>query len=366
MGGKSSKDKKPKMKDATTAQIDAKMHSDAQKAARIIKLLLLGAGESGKSTLFKQSIKLYGAGFNKEELDAYTSIVNKNIINGMHVLVTQAQTTNFGEDLKISDEEKLSDAVQYFLQLQDTDVADTKLQDPDLAPIVQYIRDLWSNKKIKRVFELRAHFQIPDSASYFFSTLDRIAKQDYSPSYDDMLRCRSRTTGIVETSLEMGGRQFRIMDVGGQRSERKKWIHCFKDVTAVIFVAAINEYDQTLFEEQNQNRVIEALDLFDKTCNSGWFESASYILFLNKQDLFREKLKTVDLSVLFSDYKKGNDPSAAEEYLQDKFKSMNRKPENTIYCHVTCATDSNNVKFTFDAVREIIINASLRSSNLIF
>ena len=38
--------------------------------------------------------------------------------------------------------------------------------------------------------------------------------------------------------------------MGGQRSERKKWIHCFEDVNAIIFIAAISEYDQVLFEDE--------------------------------------------------------------------------------------------------------------------
>ncbi|EJW74437.1 hypothetical protein WUBG_14655 [Wuchereria bancrofti] len=42
----------------------------------------------------------------------------------------------------------------------------------------------------------------------------------------------------------------RIFDVGGQRSERKKWIHCFEDVNAIIFIAAISQYDQVLFEDE--------------------------------------------------------------------------------------------------------------------
>ena len=43
---------------------------------------------------------------------------------------------------------------------------------------------------------------------------------------------------------------FRIVDVGGQRSERKKWIHCFEDVTAILFFIALSAYDLDLREEQ--------------------------------------------------------------------------------------------------------------------
>lgn len=45
----------------------------------------------------------------------------------------------------------------------------------------------------------------------------------------------------------------RMLDVGGQRSERRKWIHCFDDVKAIIFLTAINEYDQVIMFESCMN-----------------------------------------------------------------------------------------------------------------
>ena len=41
----------------------------------------------------------------------------------------------------------------------------------------------------------------------------------------------------------------RCIDVGGQRSERKKWIHCFEDVTAILFFVALSAYDLGLRED---------------------------------------------------------------------------------------------------------------------
>lgn len=46
----------------------------------------------------------------------------------------------------------------------------------------------------------------------------------------------------------------RMVDVGGQRSERRKWIHCFDNVTSIIFLAAVSEYDQVLYESKNDVR----------------------------------------------------------------------------------------------------------------
>ena len=106
---------------------------------------------------------------------------------------------------------------------------------------------------------------------------------------------RMRTTGIQEEAVLVDGVTFSIIDVGGQRNERKKWMHQFDSVTSVIFVASLSEYDQALFEDASMNRLTEALDLFADVANSKWFVNSSIILFLNKSDLFEQKIAHVDL-----------------------------------------------------------------------
>merc|ERR1712154_106416 len=116
---------------------------------------------------------------------------------------------------------------------------------------------------VRCTYENRAKFQFPDSGPYFFDRMDAMIAEGYIPTQQDVLRSRVRTTGIVETSFEIEGNNFKMFDVGGQRNERKKWIHCFENVSCVVFVAAISEYDQVLFEDDSTNRVTEALNLFD-------------------------------------------------------------------------------------------------------
>jgi guanine nucleotide-binding protein subunit alpha, other len=101
---------------------------------------------------------------------------------------------------------------------------------------------------------------------------------------------------LIKISLD------RMFDVGGQRSERKKWIHCFEDVTAVLFLVAISGYDQCLVEDKDANQMQEALMLFDSICNSQWFVNTSMILFLNKIDIFRDKIKQSPVKNYFPDY----------------------------------------------------------------
>ena len=123
---------------------------------------------------------------------------------------------------------------------------------------------LWQDAGIQSVYHRRTEFQCNDSTEYFFTRLAEIGAPGYVPSAQDILRSRVRTTGIVETSFLVEGNTFKMYDVGGQRNERKKWIHCFENVTAVLFVAAISEYDQKLFEDESQNRMSEALSLFEE------------------------------------------------------------------------------------------------------
>ena len=138
--------------------------------------------------------------------------------------------------------------------------------------------------------------------SSYFDSIERIAAHDYVPNDQDVLRSRVKTTGITETTFIIQDLTYRMFDVGGQRSERKKWIHCFENVTTILFLVAISEYDQLLFEDETVNRMQEALTLFDSICNSRWFVKTSIILFLNKIDRFKEKLPVSPMQNYFPDY----------------------------------------------------------------
>jgi len=152
--------------------------------------------------------------------------------------------------------------------------------------------------------------------------------------------------------------------VGGQRSERKKWIHCFEDVTAIIFCVALSEYDQVLYEDESTNRMHESLRLFDSICNNKWFVNTSIILFLNKKDLFQEKIKRSLLTICFPEYTGPNEFDSAAEYIQAQFVAKNKSTAKEIYCHLTCATDTQNVQFVFDAVTDVIITINLKGCGL--
>jgi len=233
------------------------------------------------------------------------------------------------------------------------------------APLANAIKTLWADQGVRTAFEQSSKYQLIDSAAYYFDQIDRIASTSFIPNEQDVLRSRAKTTGIIEIEFEIEKTKFKMVDVGGQRSERKKWMHCFQDVTAVIFCVALAEYDLKLQEDDTTNRMMESLKLFKEICNSKWFTDTSMILFLNKKDLFAEKIKRVDLKVAFPEYNGGHDYQAAVDFIKDKFMAQNENPSKNIYPQVTCATDTDNVQVVFNAVKDTILRRALDSAGII-
>lgn len=317
--------------------------------SRVFKLLLLGSGESGKSTMFKQMKQIYGKGFTDEDKAGARSVVYANILTSMKVLVQQAP--NFGEIQNKNSAKVLMDMT-----------SDEEVQGVIDSTLGVHLAKLWADPGIQAAYEKRAMFQLNDSTAYYMGRIHIISEPCYIPSEQDFLRTRVPTTGIVEKDFEIEGNKFKMMDVGGQRSERKKWIHCFEKVTAVLFVAGISAYDQVLYEDDHVNRVNEDLTLFAEVSNSQWFEKTAMIIFLNKKDLLEEKLPKVPLSNYFPEYK-GNSYNDAIAFFKDLFTKVNTKQKD-LYIHATCATDTNNVQTVFTYVKDIVIKRGLVSAGL--
>jgi len=309
-----------------------------------VKLLLLGAGESGKSTVAKQMKIIHLNGFTDEERKDFKSIIWSNVVGSIRVLVEAAQNLN----LSVTETETAKRVLRedYFMG--------------ELTPsIAKDVKALWNDNGIKKTYARSSEFQLNDSAEYYFNEIERIGTEGYIPSVQDVLRSRAKTTGIIETEFTIDGTHFTLVDVGGQRSERRKWMHCFQDVTAVIFCVALSGYDLKLYEDETTNRMHEALKLFRDICNTKWFAETAIILFLNKKDIFEKKILKVPLTVCFPDYTGANNYTDAAQYIEDQFLAQNENPNKLIYTHKTCATDTENITVVFRAVQDIILNKIL-------
>jgi len=331
--------------------IDAQLQQDFLDGKKETKLLLLGPGESGKSTIVKQLKIIYSTGFAEEERLGFKPIIHSNIIISMGTLMRALM-----KDEAIG---RLSKENQEYSQLMTSGETITL---SELTPeVAAAVKSLWKEALVKDRFENKSDIHIIDSASYYFDELDRIIAPGYIPTEQDLLYSRVRTTGINEICFQIAKLPFRLVDVGGQRSERRKWIHCFQEVTAIFFIVAMSEYDQFLREEESTNRMEESLNLFEEICNCSWFVKTPMILFLNKNDLFQQKIQKVDMKVCFPEYTGGKDVKAGTQFLRDKFSGLNRNKEKKIYTHITCATNTENVKFVFMSVQDIFMNKNFEN-----
>lgn len=336
--------------------IERELAKSNRKEQNVKSVLLLGAGESGKSTLFKQMIAIYGSGFPERERKPYKPLIHENTINAMQRLCEESD--------RIPGASLISPAsVEARAALAKLEAPLTVTRD-----VARHITTLWADPCIRLVYDQRAKFQLAsgDSAQHYFNKVVELANDSYVPTLEDVLRSRMRTTGVVEQRFVIEGVEFKLTDVGGQRSERKKWIHQFQDVTCVLFVAALSEYDQVIEEDGKTNRVEEALNLFGEIINGEWFRRTPIILFLNKSDLFEYKLTRVPLAQYFPAFQRyRQDFRTACAFMQREFHRKNAVRNREIYTHFTCATDTNHIRLIFNSVKDIIINDSLRRGGLL-
>jgi len=333
-------------------QIDKQIRKDAELAQKSVKLLLLGAGESGKSTIAKQMKILHQDGFSDAERRNFKPVVYANTVQSMVAILKAMEAF----DIAFADEALAEDAQK--LRHASSQMDDIELNG-DIGPS---LKKLWADGGVQESFSRSREYQLNDSAAYYMEALDRLCNADYVPTEQDVLRTRVKTTGIIETTFEYKELNFTLIDVGGQRSERKKWIHCFEEVTAIIFCVGLSAYDQVLVEDEETNRMRESLKLFDQICNLNFFQKTSMILFLNKKDLFEEKIKKSPLSICFPEYEGEDDFEQSSNYIRQQFEAQNKQGDSKeIYTHFTCATDTTNVRFVFDAVSDVLMRKILET-----
>ena len=333
----------------------AKLHSnkidrELQESARevIVKLLLLGAGESGKSTFVKQMKIIHGDGYSTDELNTFTSIIHHNLLTSMVQVIKAMDKLNISLQ-NPSNQGYASKTISSLSSLGPGMIISTELG--------QMMMSLWQDDGFQQCLQHSVDYQLIDSASYYFHKIKEILNPSYKPDQQDVLQSRVQTTGIVETSFKSGNITYQIFDVGGQRSERRKWLHCFDDVKAVLFVASLSGYDMTLNEDGTTNQMEESLNLFQAICVNKFFSSSSIVLFLNKLDLFTEKINNTKhhLRLFFPKYTgPDHDVPAAKDFIKDQYLACN-KTERTVYYHFTTATDTNNITVIIKMTLESII-----------
>jgi guanine nucleotide-binding protein G(i) subunit alpha len=342
-----------KNEEITRAQNEAR-----EKDANTVKLLLLGAGDSGKTTLRKQFRNLYGAGFTEESRNDFKGIIMSVLFDGT-TAVLEAMSTSLHLELSTPNALQASTRILNVKNKPRVEVTDEEAAD---------LNTIHADPNFIAAIARSSEFQLQDCWKTYVEALRSYpawGSAKWLPSISDCVAARVRTSGIQQEDIVLDNVTFKIFDVGGQRAERRKWVSCFDSVTGVIFVASCSEYDQVLFEDKSKNRLEESIELFGEMCNHVSFVSTPFILFLNKKDLFDKKfmIQGIPLNATgkFPNAPKGtNDAKAALEWIQKQFLSQN-KTTRKIFVHVTTAVDPDNVKRVFDACKQILLSQAMNA-----
>ncbi|XP_047466177.1 guanine nucleotide-binding protein subunit alpha-11-like isoform X1 [Mugil cephalus] len=180
------------------AEIDKQLRRDKRDSRRELKLLLLGTGESGKSTFIKQMRIIHGAGYSDEDKRGFIRLVYQNIFTSMQSMIRATETLK----IPYKYEQNRSNA----MLVKEVDIE--KISGFD-QPYIAAIKCLWSDPGIQEAYDRRREYQLSDSTKYYLSDLDRVTAEGYVPTQQDVLRVRVPTTGIIEYPFDLENVIFR-------------------------------------------------------------------------------------------------------------------------------------------------------------
>lgn len=360
-----------------------------------LKILMLGGANVGKSTIFKQMRILYLNGFDNEDKEFAKGCIFENILETLVDL--DSSSDDYGLQVQESNEELVDDIKPVLLEIRTRSPTDAVKIDTNTW---ERVSRLWNDPAIQAVFReiktptsnqvMKADRLLPDASGYFLSQIDRIRKDDYTPSDDDILHLRRSTTDsnsihFVMDVMSLIGKSTSLnvecVDVGGQSHERQTWVNHSTDLNAILYVLSLSEFSSV--DQNGQNVLQTQLDLLKTIVQTPCFQNATVIVLLNKYDLMEEKLKGLKLADFFDDFSGTNDADSSVEFIKAKVAEIIYPPttedeeaeeeqpvrgcpetdandRNQIL--KTCATDTRLMRDVIEVIGQSILQKTLSES----
>ncbi|KAI1332176.1 G-protein alpha subunit-domain-containing protein [Xylariaceae sp. FL0255] len=300
--------------------------------AKSLKVILVGASGSGKTTLLN-AMQLCDGTVEPTEYEKkhLRTLVWSNVLDSV------TRVLDAMEDLGINPERPAE--YQNTLSLLRQGLCDLSFNDLSSSRIMQEAKaifSLWFDDGVQMALKRQTEYDYHDNTVYFIKNVHDIAQKltetTTSPHQTDVLRTRVRTTGIHQTKLTRNGIEIRLYDMGGRRSERKKWIHAFEEHPTVVYPFDINAYERILHEDHNGLTINEHFMLLESLLNSNWFTNSYFIFVFTKMDL----LDITSLNTFYSEPHQQRIPESqlpiqdAEEYasfLEGLIRKLVKNPD---------------------------------------
>lgn len=325
----------------------------SNKERSYLRLIILGISGSGKSTFTKQMKYINSDGFDSQETLYYKQVIHRNIFIGLRELIQLAQREG------IVFEEKNREHLEYIQSL-DANIYD----EPVTVDNRDMILSLWADKGMKKALNKSKYFQVQmTNMDYLIENIERISEDDYVPNVDDIIRARQRTTGTNNVTFEHRGYLWEIVDVGGQLPERGKWDKIINDgCAAIIFFAALDEYNTLSAEDAESTKMSISIQVWEEVIDAKHSNCA--ILFMNKTDVFKQKIKDKrhwkDFKKTFPEYTgKKNWTDCANHVKEFYLNFVPEEERNQIFVHLTCAIDTAKMETVFKDLSNFVFQQRL-------
>jgi guanine nucleotide-binding protein subunit alpha len=313
-----------------------------------LKLLLLGAPQTGKSTFLKQLQFNFVKGFNEEQRVEIIRALRDNLVVGFRDIIEYAEKENkdFADGSKI--------AVSYFKEVS---LADETFNDE----LVNHAKLFWKDPRMQEMWEKKD--TIPTllvmNLDYIMDNIDRIGAKDAKANDEDILRSRQRTMQSNQIAFEYKGHDFEVTDVGGQKTSRRRWSQVVENPTAIIYFTSLSDYNVRSFDGEG-TKFQESVDIWKTVVETAAFSHSVLILMLNKYDLFLEKLKKIPFSKAYKKYQGSDEPDEVAKYLKERFlRVVPEDRQNNFMYNVCCALDTTQMKTVFNSIQDNIANRAL-------
>ncbi|KAL9642712.1 hypothetical protein ABK040_009791 [Willaertia magna] len=334
-----------------------------------VKILLLGMGSSGKTTIISKLKKYISEQSNQDSLKegledktffnkTFTDIIHFHALNGIKQLILASEKLDISIIPRHGNQKEAIEQAILKLRTLNFCYGESALN----REIASQMTLLWNQKGSQEIYEeflafkeknnnnggigISKHHKNDDdiknvsagefscftiykdlyTLKYFMDNIDRISESGYIPSDEDVEYCqrhlREDKKGIEEIEFEFSGSKFIIYCVEGQNNDGRKWLFLFQGVDIVLFLCPIGDYDLVPENLDRQNIVVESLNFFSKMCNSKWFRTTPIILLLTKWDLFQEKISKTSINVCFEDYAGGCDYLQSLKFILKKFNKV--------------------------------------------
>jgi len=391
-------------------QINSKIKQE--KGKHTVQILMLGPGGSGKTTVVKQIVNSAQIEEKQNEQDIFNAAQCLEDIHRMlcydifDLCVCNIREREKRKEFEIEDEDSRN---LVDLMAKDSSIFFNRVKIGKRK--ASQIARIWSCNGIKKTYEYRRKQHVMDNTPYFLDKIMELyiytgdAEEDagdtpnsnsnkeqtdnnnndnnsmsmrYVPQWEDYLRIRDQTTGVltydVPAMIQNHEWVLRLTDVGGQRSERKKWIKVFNGVHVVIYVMSLSGYDQYIYESLDVRCYDESFDVFKQVVQHNSFENTDFVVFLNKVDLFEEKLKTIPFTVYDPSVEDNSkhDPEMIIQYVQNRFEAIwlhdcpeEWREKRTLFFHSTCSLDTQMMRSVITKVNLASIKRVMRDVGMI-